>query len=141
MFPAASIKNLASAWASTDNGTWTAIWSPSKSALYAVHTNGWSFIALPSTNTGWKAWIPSLCRVGALLSKTGWSVITSSSISHTCSLTLSTILLALFMLWATPSSTNFFITKGLNNSNAISFGKPHWYIFNSGPTTITDLPE
>ena len=35
-----SIKNLASACASTDKGTCTAIWSPSKSALYAVHTSG-----------------------------------------------------------------------------------------------------
>ena len=141
MLPAASIKNLASAWASTDNGTWTAIWSPSKSALYAVHTNGWSLIALPSTNTGWNAWIPSLWRVGARLSNTGWSVITSSNTSHTCGITLSTILLALFILCAIPSWTNFFITNGLNNSSAISFGRPHWYICNSGPTTITDLPE
>ena len=55
-----SIKNLASACASTDNGTWTAIWSPSKSALYAVQANGCNLIALPSTSTGSKAWIPSL---------------------------------------------------------------------------------
>ena len=28
--------------ASIESGTWTAIWSPSKSALYATHTSGWS---------------------------------------------------------------------------------------------------
>ena len=31
---------LASAWASTERGTWTAIWSPSKSALKAAQTRG-----------------------------------------------------------------------------------------------------
>ena len=55
-----NIKNLASACASTDKGTCTAIWSPSKSALYAVHTSGCSFIALPSTKTGSNACIPNL---------------------------------------------------------------------------------
>ena len=30
------------------------------------------------------------------------------------------------------------ITNGLNNSMAISFGSPHWYIFKKGPTTITE---
>ena len=36
----ASISNLASACASFDSGTWTAIWSPSKSALNAGVTSG-----------------------------------------------------------------------------------------------------
>ena len=36
----ASIRRRASICASTDSGTCTAIWSPSKSALYAVQTSG-----------------------------------------------------------------------------------------------------
>ncbi len=35
-----SISTRASAWASADSGRWTAIWSPSKSALKAVQTSG-----------------------------------------------------------------------------------------------------
>jgi hypothetical protein len=46
---------------------WTAIWSPSKSALKAVQTSGWILMALPSTRTGSKAWMPRRCSVGALL--------------------------------------------------------------------------
>ena len=34
------IKALASSWASSVRGTWTAIWSPSKSALKATQTRG-----------------------------------------------------------------------------------------------------
>ncbi len=34
------ISTRASSWASSDNGTWTAIWSPSKSALKAWQTSG-----------------------------------------------------------------------------------------------------
>ena len=34
------ISTRASTCASIDKGTCTAIWSPSKSALYAVHTSG-----------------------------------------------------------------------------------------------------
>jgi len=34
---------------------WTAIWSPSKSALKAAHTRGCNSIALPSTNFASKA--------------------------------------------------------------------------------------
>ena len=51
---------LASACASSLIGTWTAIWSPSKSALNAAHTNGWSLIARPPINFGSNAWRPSL---------------------------------------------------------------------------------
>ena len=36
----ANIKVLASNCASSESGTWTAIWSPSKSALNAVQTKG-----------------------------------------------------------------------------------------------------
>ena len=73
----------ASICASGDSGTCTAIWSPSKSALKAVQTSGWMRIALPSTSTGSKAWIPRRCSVGARFSSTGCSRITSSRMSHT----------------------------------------------------------
>ena len=53
-----SISSRASACASADSGTWTAIWSPSKSALNAWQTSGWTWIALPSTSTGSNAWMP-----------------------------------------------------------------------------------
>src|ERR1700680_5025714 len=46
-----SISTDASICASGDSGMWTAIWSPSKSALKAVQTSGWIRIALPSTST------------------------------------------------------------------------------------------
>ena len=46
--------------ASGDNIKCTAIWSPSKSALKAEHTNGCNRIAFPSINTGSNAWIESL---------------------------------------------------------------------------------
>src|SRR5512135_1886155 len=48
------ISTRASSWASSESGTWTAIWSPSKSALKAVQTSGCSWIALPSISTGSK---------------------------------------------------------------------------------------
>ena len=50
-----SIKIRASACASIERGTCTAIWSPSKSALNAPQANGCNLIALPSTRTGSKA--------------------------------------------------------------------------------------
>ena len=40
MFCVESISTRASACASGESGTWTAIWSPSKSALNAEHTSG-----------------------------------------------------------------------------------------------------
>ena len=141
MFWAASISIRASACASFDKGTWTAIWSPSKSALNAVVTRGWRRIARPSTKIGSNAWIPSLWRVGARLSNTGCSRIISSKISHTWSSILSIWFLAFLMLLANSRLTNSRITNGLNNSSAISLGNPHWYIFKFGPTTITERPE
>src|SRR5438445_38208 len=84
MLLADSIRMRASAWASADSGRWTAIWSPSKSALKAVQTRGWIWMALPSTSTGSKAWIPRRCRVGARLRSKGCSSMTSSRTSHTC---------------------------------------------------------
>ena len=71
-----SISTRASAWASADSGRWTAIWSPSKSALKAVQTSGWTWMALPSTSTGSKAWMPRRWRVGARFSRTGCSLMT-----------------------------------------------------------------
>ena len=79
-----SIRMRASACASADSGRCTAIWSPSKSALNASQASGCSWIALPSTSCGSKAWMPSRCSVGARLSSTGCSAMTSSSTSHTC---------------------------------------------------------
>ena len=43
---------FASNCASSESGTWTAIWSPSKSALKAVQTRGWTWIAFPSIRIG-----------------------------------------------------------------------------------------
>src|SRR3972149_5096020 len=78
-----SISPRASACASADSGRWTAIWSPSKSALNASHTSGWIWIALPSTSTGSNAWMPRRWSVGARLSSTGGSAMTSSRTSPT----------------------------------------------------------
>ena len=66
-----SIIVRASSWAAVESGTWTAIWSPSKSALNAVQTSGWIWIAEPSTSTGMNAWMPRRCSVGARFSSTG----------------------------------------------------------------------
>src|SRR5438067_1878404 len=83
MLFADSIRIRASACASDDSGTCTAIWSPSKSALKAWQTSGCTWIALPSTSVGSNAWMPSLCSVGARLSSTGCSWMTSSRMSQT----------------------------------------------------------
>ncbi len=135
------IRARASSWASIDNGTWTAIWSPSKSALKATQTNGWSWIALPSTSNGSNAWIPSLCKVGALFKRIGCSLMTSSNISHTSGVSLSTSFFAALMVVANSFCSSFPYTYGLNSSSAIFFGNPHWCNFRLGPATITDLPE
>ena len=131
----------ASATASRLRGTCTAIWSPSKSALKAAQTSGWSWTAEPSMSTGWKAWMPSRWRVGARLSSTGRSWMTSSSTSQTSGRARSTMRLALLMLWARPFATSECMTNGLNSSSAIFLGRPHWCSFSSGPTTMTERPE
>src|SRR3954447_10146345 len=95
-----SMRMRASACASADSGRCTAIWSPSKSALNAVQTSGWIWIALPSTSCGSNAWMPRRCSVGARLSSTGCSVMTSSSTSHTTGRARSTMRLALLMFCA-----------------------------------------
>src|SRR5919205_1288145 len=73
----------ASACASALSGRWTAIWSPSKSALNAWQTSGWTWIALPSTRIGSNAWMPRRCSVGARVRSTGGSAMTSPSTSPT----------------------------------------------------------
>ena len=131
----------ASACASAESGRWTAIWSPSKSALKAWQTSGWIWIALPSTRTGSNAWMPRRCRVGARFSSTGCSWMTSSSTSQTSGIIESTIFLAALMFWTCLRSTSRAMMNGLNSSRAISLGSPHWWIFRLGPETMTDLPE
>src|SRR4026207_1470772 len=65
------ISTRASRWASRLSGTCTAIWSPSKSALKAWQTSGWTWIALPSISTGSNAWMPRRGSVGGGVSRTG----------------------------------------------------------------------
>src|SRR3989344_2583955 len=48
----ALITSRASHCASSERGTWTAIWSPSKSALKAGQTSGGSWVAAPPLRTG-----------------------------------------------------------------------------------------
>ena len=136
-----SIKILASNCASKLKGTWTAIWSPSKSALNAAQVSGCNSIASPSINFGSKAWTPNLWSVGALFKRTGCSLTINSKASQTAFVSFSTNFLACLIVDARPSLFNLAYKKGLNNSNAIFFGKPHSWSFKSGPTTITDLPE
>ncbi len=136
-----SISTRLSAWASADKGRWIAIWSPSKSALNAVHTSGWICRALPSTSTGSNAWIPRRCRVGARFNNTGCSLMTSLSTPHTWGRRRSTIRFADLMFGAISVSCSFFMTKGLNSSSAICLGSPHWCSFSVGPHTITERPE
>ena len=88
------ISTRASSCASRLSGTCTAIWSPSKSALNAAQTSGWSWIALPSISTGSNAWMPSRWSVGARFSSTGCSRITSSRMSQTSLRSFSTHFLA-----------------------------------------------
>ena len=136
-----SMRIRASACASALSGRWTAIWSPSKSALYAWQTSGWTWMALPSTSTGSKAWMPRRCSVGARLSSTGCSWMTSSSTSHTSGIIESTIFLAALMFCALLRSTSWAMMNGLNSSSAMSLGRPHWWSFSDGPATMTERPE
>ena len=141
MLFADSIRIRASAWASADSGTWTAIWSPSKSALKAWQTSGCTWIALPSTSVGSNAWMPSLCSVGARFSSTGCSWMTSSRMSHTSACIWSTCRFAALMFWTIFRSTSRLMMNGLKSSSAISFGRPHWCRRRCGPETITERPE
>ena len=137
----ASISVRASICASSDSGTCTAIWSPSKSALNAVQTSGCSWIALPSISTGSNAWMPRRCSVGARFSITGCSRITSSRMSQTTGSCASTIFFAALIVVARPIVSSLLKMNGLNSSSAISFGRPHWCSFSCGPTTMTERPE
>ncbi len=137
----ASIRIDASSTAAWPSGTWTAIWSPSKSALNAVVTSGCRRIALPSMRTGWKAWMPSRCSVGARLSSTGCPSMTFSRMSKTSAVRRSTTFLALLTVLTIPRSMSLRMMNGLNSSTAISFGMPHSCSSSSGPTTITERPE
>src|SRR3954463_15736104 len=132
-----SISTEASIWASGDSGMWTAIWSPSKSALNAVQTSGWMRIALPSTSTGSNAWIPRRWSVGARVSSTGGSAITSSRTSPTPGVIDSTYFFAALMFWTDFRSTSRLMMNGLKSSSAISFGRPHWCSFSVGAGTPT----
>ena len=96
------IRTRASSWASSDKGTCTAIWSPSKSALKAVQTSGCSWMALPSIRVGSKAWMPSRCRVGARFSITGCSRMTCSRMSQTSGRSFSTMRFAALIVCALP---------------------------------------
>ena len=135
------INTLASNCASKLKGIWTAIWSPSKSALKAAQTSGCNSIAFPSISLASKAWTPNLWSVGARFKRIGCSLIICSRESHTSLFSFSTNLFACFIVVANPSLSNLAYKNGLNSSKAIFFGRPHWCSFNSGPTTITDLPE
>ncbi len=141
MLCAESIRMRASACASAESGRCTAIWSPSKSALNAVQTSGWIWMALPSTSTGSKAWMPRRWSVGARFRNTGCSLMTSSSTSQTCGRARSTMRFADLMFCANSRSTSRFITNGLNSSSAICFGRPHCCSLSCGPTTMTERPE
>ena len=136
-----SINTCVSRIASLLNGRWTAIWSPSKSALNAVHANGCNWIALPSISFGWNACIPRRWSVGARLRRTGCPFITFSRISQITGSLRSTIFFALLTVLTIPRSINLRIINGLYSSAAISFGKPHSPICSSGPTTITERAE
>ena len=92
------ISTRASICASTESGTWTAIWSPSKSALKAAQISGCSWIALPSISIGSKACTPRRCSVGARFSITGCSWITSARMSQTSGCSFSTIFFAALMV-------------------------------------------
>src|ERR671921_313670 len=141
MLFADSMRIRASACASALSGRWTAIWSPSKSALNAWQTSGWTWIALPSTSTGSNAWMPRRCSVGARLRSTGCSWMTSSSTSHTSGIIESTIFLAALMFWTALRSTSRAMMNGLNSSRAISFGRPHWCRRSDGPAAAAVVEQ
>ena len=136
-----SIRIRASACASAESGTCTAIWSPSKSALKAWHTIGCTWIALPSTSFGSNAWMPRRCSVGARFRSTGCSAMTSSRTSQTSGTIESTYFFAALMFWTDFRSTSRLMMNGLKSSSAISFGRPHWCSRSVGPATITERPE
>ncbi len=137
----ASMISLLSSCASTESGTCTAIWSPSKSALNAVQTSGCSRMASPSISTGSNAWIDRRCSVGARFSITVWPLVTSSRTSHTIFSSRSIIFFALRTVWTLPIAFSWRMMNGSNSTSAIFFGSPHWFMRSPGPTTMTLRPE
>ena len=135
-----SIRMRASDWASAESGRWTAIWSPSKSALNAaderVHLDR---LALDEHR---------LERLDAeaverrrAVEQHGCSAMTSSSTSQTSGTIDSTYFFAALMFWTDFRSTSRLMMNGLKSSSAISFGSPHWCSFRFGPATMTERPE
>ncbi len=135
------INARASNCASSVNGTCTAIWSPSKSALNAAQTSGWRRIALPSIRIGSNAWRPKRWSVGARFNITGCWRITDARTSQTSGVSRSTIFFAALMVVAWPEACSLAKMNGLNSSSAIFFGRPHWCRRRFGPTVITERPE
>jgi hypothetical protein len=77
-----TINNLHDMITLIDNGTWTAIWFPSKSVLNGVQTKGCKRIAAHSIQTGSNAWTDQRWNVGARLRKIRCPRVTSFKISH-----------------------------------------------------------
>jgi hypothetical protein len=119
-----SIRSLASRCAARDSGTWTAIWSPSKSALNAVQTSGWIWMAEPSISDPERLDAEAVKRRGAVQQDQVILDHLLQDLPHSRVDPLDEPLGAL-MLWACPWSTSFRITNGLNSSSAIRFGSPH----------------
>ncbi len=61
--------------------------------------------------------------------------------SQTSSVRRSSIFLADLIVSAWPSSLRRRMMNGWKSSSAIFFGRPHWWSFSSGPTTMTDRAE
>ena len=85
--------------------------------------------------------MPSRCSVGARLSITGCSLMTSSRMSQTTGVPDSTSFFAALIVVAMPIASRREKMNGLKSSSAISFGSPHWWSFSVGPTTMTERPE
>ena len=66
---------------------------------------------------------------------------TSSRMSQTTGVPDSTSFFAALIVVAMPIASRREKMKGLNSSNAISLGRPHWCSFRVGPTTMTERPE
>ncbi len=66
---------------------------------------------------------------------------TSSRMSQTTGVSASTSRFAALMVVAMPCISSLWKMKGLNSSSAIFFGRPHWWSFSCGPTTMTERPE
>ena len=66
---------------------------------------------------------------------------TSSKQSHTSGVSSSTSCLAALIVIVIPFCSSLLKINGLNSSNAIFLGRPHWCSLSVGPETTTDLPE